>query len=186
MLRTIIVSFLIAASGGTWLDVPLKNWNVAGAAVPAAPKPQSDAELRRRCGEQGRPPSSAADRALVAQGWTLYGPLQTWGDASLILAGSDVDGMCRPLGYQGFVFVGDVLAGTIAPTPMDSRSDGAESEAMLTGSRAVYAEFARYGDKDPLCCPSRQSTVTYVIEDAAGKPLLVPQSAFTQPTGTSS
>ena len=73
-------------------------------------------------------------------GWTLYGPLQSFGDASLIVAGSDVDGMCRPLGYQGFVFVGDVLAGTIAPAPMDSRSDGAETEAMLTGSRAVYEQ----------------------------------------------
>lgn len=180
-----VLAALVAASGA-WLDVPLKNWNVAGAAIPKAPKPESDAELRARCGEQGRPPSSAADRALVAAGWTLYGPLQSFGDASLIVAGSDVDGMCRPLGYQGFVFVGDVLAGTIAPAPMDSRSDGAETEAMLTGSRAVYAEFSRYGEKDPLCCPSRQSTVTYVIEGEPGKPLLVPQSAFTQPTGSSS
>jgi hypothetical protein len=186
VLTTFILAVLMAAASGSWLDVPLKNWNVPGAKIPPAPKPESDAELRKRCGEQGRPPSSAADRALVAAGWTLYGPLQIFGDASLILAGSDVDGMCRPLGYQGFVFVGDVLAGTLAPAPMDARSDGAETEAMLTGNRAVYAEFSRYSEKDPLCCPSRQSTVTYAIEGEAGKPLLVPQSAFTQPTGSSS
>lgn len=170
-----------ADSNGAWLDVPLKNWNVAGAVVPQAPKPQSDAALRARCGEQGRAPSSAADRALVAAGWTLYGPLQVYGDAALITAGADVDGMCRPLAYQGFVFVGEALAGTIAPAPMNSRSDGAETQVMLTGDRAAFAEFARYAADDPLCCPSRQSVVTYGIEGDAAKPLLTPLSAFTQP-----
>ncbi len=170
-----------AAADGAWLDVPLKNWNVAGAAVPKAPKPESDADLRARCNEQRRPPSSAADRAVVAAGWTLFGPLQIFGDTALITAMADVDGMCRPMAYQGFVFVGEALVGGIAPAPMNARGDGAETQVMLTGSGALFAEFARYTADDALCCPSRQSVVTYSIDGPAGKAVLTPVSAFTQP-----
>ena len=44
---------------------------------------------------------------------------------------SNADGMCRPLGYQFFLFVGDDFAGTLSPAPMDSRTDGGLSDLQL-------------------------------------------------------
>ncbi len=54
--------------------------------------------------------------ALFLLGVTWAGvAAQRFGDGEVVLGRSGVDGMCRPLGYQGFVFVGGRFAGTLAP-----------------------------------------------------------------------
>ena len=61
--------------------------------------------------------------------------------------------MCRPLGYNGFVFVDGAFAGTISPEPMDPRTTGAGSITGLQNGR-INARYVRYAATDPLCCPS--------------------------------
>jgi hypothetical protein len=75
---------------------------------------------------------------------------------------------------QPFVFLDSKFAGTISPVAMSSRTDGAQRQAQIIGEDMVTAEFARYGDKDPLCCPSRYATVLYVLKTTPEGPLLVP------------
>ncbi|PYM44502.1 MAG: LppP/LprE family lipoprotein, partial [Candidatus Rokuibacteriota bacterium] len=96
------------------------------APVPEAPPPQGDPADTPRCKEQVRVPGSSTDRAVASRGWTLLGPATTSGATTIVLAATSVDGMCRPLSYQAFVFVKGRFAGTLSPVPMDSREDGAE------------------------------------------------------------
>ena len=86
---------------------------------------------------------------------------------------SDYDGMCRPFGFQVFVFIDGVFAGTVSPLIMNSRTNGAMSRLALVGRDQVIVDFSRYADDDPLCCPSRVSTVTYRIDRARGVPQLL-------------
>ena len=48
---------------------------------------------------------------------------------------------------------------------MNSREDGALNDITL-GNNQIIARFARYSPTDPLCCPSRISTVTYQVDPA--------------------
>ena len=91
------------------------------------------------------------------------------------------DGMCRPLQYQDFVFVGGVFAGTLAPAPMDTRTDGAINRVSLTSATQLTAEYARYGKSDALCCPSRTTRVNFDI--AADPPAVRAASAATAQAG---
>ena len=93
------------------------------------------------------------------------------------IAAADYDGMCRPRQYQEFVFVRGNFAGTLAPRPMDSRTDGALGRVTIETDRRVQAEYARYDAADPLCCPSRTTRVVFDI----GKepPVLEPVSVMT-------
>ena len=95
---------------------------------------------------------------------------------------SSYDGMCRPLGFQAFVFVDGKLAGTLSPTPMNSRDDGALSRTSFFGPESLTAAYVRYTDQDPLCCPSALSTATYKIERTPAGPVLTRESTNTQPT----
>jgi hypothetical protein len=88
--------------------------------------------------------------------------------------------MCRPLGYQAFVFVAGRFAGTLSPQPMNARSDGMLKSAQLY-DRMVFASFNRYAEADPLCCPTRTTEVSYRIDTGAADPLLVPGAAETRP-----
>ena len=81
-----------------------------------------------------------------------------WG-VTLLWGLSGYDGMCRPWNYQAFVFVDDVFAGTIAPEPMASRTDGAADDADIWFSDQLAAEFRRYAPEDALCCPSGSTSV---------------------------
>ena len=91
------------------------------------------------------------------------------------LAGAD--GMCRPTSYNVFVFVNGQLAGTLSPEPMDSRTDGSIGGAIrLAPDDTIDAGFARYTDKDPLCCPSSHVTVRYRIDRKVTPPVVVPVS----------
>ena len=163
-LVSILSAGIAVGQNETWLDKPLKNWNMAGARIPKAPQPKSDPVLRSRCGTEVRPATTVGDRQVTRMGWKLYGPLLIFGKTSVIRALADVDGMCRPLSFQIFVFVGEKFAGTLAPTPMNSRADGSAAEIRLRSATQVQVEFARYIPSDPLCCPSKKQSVEYSIE----------------------
>jgi hypothetical protein len=66
---------------------------------------------------------------------------------------------------------------------MNSRDDGSWG-TVRAGDAAtpIVASFNRYAQSDPLCCPSRQSNVSYRIDTAGGNSLLVPLSVQTVPT----
>ena len=144
-----------ALADGAWIDALPGAWNSPGGVIP--PAPPGDAEQLTRCAEQARPASTAADRALEAAGWKLFGPVLSHGSTSIVRAMSNADGMCRPLGYQAFLFVGDDFAGTLSPVPMDSRTDGALSDLSWLDAASATATFSRYAEADALCCPSRES-----------------------------
>jgi heat shock protein HslJ len=101
----------------------------------------------------------------------------------VVLGRSGVDGMCRPLGFQAFVFVGGRFAGTLAPHPMTSRTDGAAQLPQLWSADAIAVTFSRYAGTDPLCCPSRVSTVQYRVDPGADGPLVTATGVTTVPTG---
>ena len=135
--------------------------------------------LRR---DQARPAESAGDRAVAAAGWTLVDPLQIFGDTAVVTGASAFDGMCRWWGYQVFVFVDGRFAGTLSPGPMNSRADGAAVQVHVYQASIITAEFARYTEKDPLCCPSGKSLVSYRVEQGSGGPVIVPLEVSTTPS----
>ena len=173
---------LIAASPGSWLDAKAPaNWNVTGAALPARPGPR-DAELAPggRCASTVRPPSSLEDSALTKRGWSLVGPYTRYGSTSVVMAMSSADGMCRPNGYQAFVFVNGTFAGTLAPKPMDARTDGSISSlnVPLYNATEISADFVRYSAQDALCCPHATTTVMYHVQTGT-RPRVAPLSTET-------
>jgi hypothetical protein len=162
-----------AAGDGAWLDaVPLPQWNAPGRAVPPAPPPSFEPPTVARCAGQLRKPATAAEKAVARAGWSLVAPPVRGGPVEIVLGTSGVDGMCRPNGYQLLVFSGGRFAGTLAPRPMNARTDGAVDLPTVDASGTVEAGFRRYAPSDPLCCPSRTSTVTFRVEPAAGGPVL--------------
>ena len=165
---------------GAWLDDQSVSWNTAGMTIPGPAQMQSNVDPR--CGQQARPAESDEDRAVEAAGWTLFANYTAGWGIKIVSGLSGYDGMCRPLGYQGFVFVDGKLAGTLSPTPMSSRSDGALNRTAFFGPDSITATYARYTDKDPLCCPSANSMAMYKIERTPAGPVLVRESTRTQPT----
>ena len=165
--RLLITLFSVLMISGTalaqssWLDRPLNNWNNGTGVVPNAPR--TLVAIEERCREQIRTPDSLADRAVTRAGWSLFGAAQVFGTVSVVNGMAGVDGMCRPSLYNTFVFVNNRFAGTLSPTTMSSRSDGALTEAHLTNPTSITAEFVRYKSSDALCCPSQTSSVSYSI-----------------------
>jgi hypothetical protein len=162
---------------GAWLDGPLTNWNTTLTAIPramVATGAKGAAGMDPQCKETQRSGNSPEDKLLTGAGWTLFGQEQQLDDVALVMALTSVDGMCRPLGYQGFIFVGGKLAGTIAPQPMDTRMDGSTSPIHLTSTSTLTVGFNRYTGADARCCPSKRQIVTYRIERTGPRPLLVP------------
>jgi len=155
------------STSDSWLDRSLENWNRQGKSFPGVPVPliqAGEAALASRCREQVRQPASAAEKAVVRKGWTLFGPVQTYGPTAVFMAMAGIDGMCRPMGYQAFLYSEGRYAGTLSPAPMNSRADGSLSNIRLISSTSVMADFARYGESDPLCCPARTTTVSYEVK----------------------
>lgn len=115
------------------------------------------------------------DYLLADRGWTVFGSyVGGWG--IVVVKGlSGYDGMCRPLGFNEFVFVNGVFAGTISPMPMDSRTDGVGDVIALNQDHLI-TQFQRYKPTDPLCCPSAQTSVTYTVTQTPQGPVLTPQS----------
>jgi hypothetical protein len=161
---------------GSWLDESRPaSWNRPGSSIPAAPDVEGGPDAR--CKEMARPPATEEDNQVRAQGWDLVGAYQGGWDVLVIRATAGYDGMCRPRPYQDFVFVGGVFAGTLSPQAMESRADGAISRVSLSGRTRLIAEYQRYALADPLCCPSRMTTV--VFEIATDGPVVRPLSATT-------
>ncbi len=151
----------------TWLDQPLRDWNRTGNNLPILPRPSAmsnDAEMFKRCYEQVRQPANTAEEAVAKMGWKLYGASQRYGTTQVFTALSGFDGMCRPLGYQAFVYWEGRYAGTLSPVAMDSRTDGSLTDIRLTTPTSISAEFVRYNQMDALCCPSRISNVFYELK----------------------
>lgn len=159
------VCFASAVSAqASWLDRPLTtNWNNGSGVVPTAPRETASSPNSTMCRETIRTADSLADRAVTRAGWFLFGPSYSYGTITIVTAMASVDGMCRPNQYNGFVFVSNRFAGTLSPTPTDARTDGALGRISLFNPDNLTVEFARYADNDPLCCPSRTSTVSYTI-----------------------
>ena len=156
-----------AQTNNSWLDQPLKNWNRTGNDFPTLPRPvgtSNDAEMFKRCFEQIRQPSNLAEEAVAKMGWKLYGASQRYGTTQIFTALSGFDGMCRPMGYQAFVYWEGRYAGTLSPAAMDSRTDGALNDFNLNSPTNISAEFVRYNQTDALCCPSRISSVFYELK----------------------
>lgn len=147
-------------------------------AIPSAPPGQKNADPR--CHGSVREPASEVDQQVHAHGWDLVGPATERGGITVIVATSNYDGMCRPRQYQEFVFARGIFAGTLSPHPMDSRTDGALSRVTIQNDGGLQAEYLRYGAADPLCCPSRITTVVFEVEKEL--PLLEPVSASTAST----
>jgi hypothetical protein len=164
-----------------WLDQPLVNWNAPGETVPTAPPASGESPSSERCARLLRSPSGREDRAVAERGWSLIGALEVRDAIAVVIGSTAVDGMCRPLGYQGFVFLDGRFAGTVSPVPMDARTDGAETHVFLDFPMQVRVQYARYRDADPLCCPSRTSYVTFAVERDARGPVLVARDVVTTP-----
>jgi hypothetical protein len=168
-------------TGGSWLDQPLLSWNQAGVAMPRAPAPTPEmVSNRERCRAGIRGPRTAADQAVAEAGWWLSGPAHAAGETTVVPAAADWDGMCRPWRFQVFVFTRDRYAGTLSPVLMNARTDGAWQAVRLESPRHLAADFLRYTDADPLCCPSRVSEVEYRIDEATRGPVVAPLDVRTR------
>jgi hypothetical protein len=117
----------------------------------------------------------------MAGGWALYGSLQRFGRTVVVTGASELDGMCRPRGFQVFVFFEKRFAGTLSPGVMNARADGSQSRLSLISERKISADYARYSKDDPLCCPSAAATVPFDIEDKPSGPLVVPGKTVPAP-----
>jgi heat shock protein HslJ len=160
----------------SWLDgTKPVSWNKPGTSIPAAPK--TPGPIDAKCRELARPPELDEDRRVRNQGWDLVGAYQGGWQTLVIRGTAGYDGMCRPRQYQDFVFVRGGFAGTLSPQVMDSRTDGALSRVFLRSSSQLIAEYQRYAANDPLCCPSRTTTVVFDL--SSDPPVLQPVAAST-------
>ena len=163
LVAALAVPVSVASADGAWIDAsPKTDWNTAGMAVPTAPKVQ----VPQGCAQNPsiRAAETVPDQTLVAAGWYLFGAYTTGWDVSVIQATAGFDGMCRPLSFNQFVFVGSVFAGTVSPQPMDSRTDGVIAYSQLFSPNSLFATFSRYKPNDALCCPSSTSIVQYALD----------------------
>ncbi|MGH2583526.1 MAG: LppP/LprE family lipoprotein [Dehalococcoidia bacterium] len=176
-----------AEADGAWLDQqPPANWNTAGVAIPAAP-PRTEAFTR--CPPISRGPQTNEDRQVAAAGWTLVGTFEGGYGVMVVTGASDLDGMCRPLGFQTCVFFLEHFIGTISPVLMDSRTDGVQQQVIISpplndgpgpeGMPSLTASFSRYAASDPACCPSSTSTVQYTLVHTPAGWLLTPGTVTT-------
>jgi hypothetical protein len=173
-----LFSFLAAAQSppaGAWLDstAPVQ-WNRPGTVLPRVPAGLEKEREQRpaNCKALDSPAQSDDERQLAAAGWLLFATVK--GDDAITIVGGSAtdDGMCRPDEYQYFVFVGTKFAGTLSPVLMRARSDGSINKISFAGPKHVVANFSRYTDTDPLCCPSRISEADYELRQVFGKPLV--------------
>lgn len=175
------VSASTVHADGAWLDrQPLVQWNGPRMAIPIAP-PLDTANVSLPCLDDHRPPETDEDEELVRAGWRLIGSYTGGWGMLVIRATSDYDGMCRPNGYQYFVFQDGLFAGTVSPELMYSRIDGSAGEDTITTAGELSVNFLRYAASDALCCPSRTTTANYRIDRTSGWPVLTLASVFTSP-----
>lgn len=172
-------------SATRWLDAKtVVNWNKPGMAIPRGPKSGYAEEIaeceKRGAEESAKSPPTPETRQVSAAGWLGAAVDKRAGDTVIVFARNGVDGMCRPMDYQYFVFVNGRFAGTLSPHPMQSRTDGSAWLEEKPQGQRFMADFARYRPDDPLCCPARTSTVTYEVREGPGGPLVVPARVVTK------
>jgi hypothetical protein len=161
-----------------WLDCqpPMNWWNQPGGAIPRGPKSGFADEIKecekRGAGETTKSAPTPETRQVTEAGWLGAMVDKRVGDTVIVFARNGVDGMCRPMDYQYFVFVGGRFAGTLSPRAMASRTDLSGWLEEKPQVRRFTVEFARYHRDDPLCCPARSTTVTYEIREAPGGPVV--------------
>jgi LppP/LprE lipoprotein len=163
-----------AAADGSWLDGDRASWNYAGMPIPAAPEATPPFGP---CGDFIRPPETSEDELLAAAGWRLDGGYESGWGIRVVHAAQSFDANCRPMDYQGFIFVDGVFAGTISPQPMISRTDGAATDFHIWRANQVSATYTRYGPNDPLCCPASMAYVNFDIQRTADGPFAIPRPA---------
>ena len=158
-----------------WLRNPLVPWNSPGMAVPSAPL-DVPSFIEPLCARSVRPPETREDQEVASQGWVLFGPYEGGWGIRTIGGTAGFDGMCRPTGYQYFIFMDGEFAGTLSPVPMAARSTGAGRILAFDSEHRVTANFVRYANEDPLCCPSRPSvSIELRIEDTEQGPVEPPR-----------
>jgi LppP/LprE lipoprotein len=159
------------AAGGelqNWLDGPRRDWNTAGMTVPG---PGVDISVVG-CEAGLRPAETAEDEAVVAAGWRLGEPFRAAWGVKVIEGIAWLDGLCRPIRYQEFVFVDGTFAGTIAPTLMSSRA-GDPGRVEWFNRDSVHVEFERFRPGDAFCCPSGAPVrLTFNINRTPSGPVL--------------
>jgi hypothetical protein len=167
----------------SWLDAAPKQWNKAGGSVPRAVKLLGSGEelFLKMCQSQVKKPETPEEHEVAGRGWLLFASWRDGRGITVVGAMANLDGMCRPDLYQDFVFANGVYAGTLSPTTMNARGDGSSATVAFPASGKIYAEFARYSERDPLCCASRISEATYEIQDVRGKPVVVLSNIRTRP-----
>jgi hypothetical protein len=174
-----LLSFAAAAQcqpAGAWLDSTVAvQWNRPGTVLPKVPADlQKEKELRPAyCKAQERPAKSDEEQQVADAGWLLFASVEGAGATTVVGGAATEDGMCRPDEYQYFVFEGARFAGTLSPRLMRARGDGSINRIRFFGPRKIVADFSRYTDTDPLCCPSRISAAEYEVRQVSGKPLVV-------------
>jgi hypothetical protein len=169
----------------TWLDRPMSNWNVSGRAMPhAAINGETIAEIAKRCALLPVKRNTSGERMVADAGWLpfhMFDRQIVQRDVEILGGLAGADGMCRPVDFNVFVFVGGQLAGRLSPADMASRTDGSIAGGIrLADDDTIAAEFARYAEPDALCCPSGRVTVRYRIDRKATPPVVVPVGV--QPT----
>ncbi|MDQ3221434.1 MAG: LppP/LprE family lipoprotein [Acidobacteriota bacterium] len=168
----------LVAAQYRWLDdKPLPSWSERSRAI-LQTKKISTSELRR-CGMVIRPATLTVDKILAKYGWTLVGPAYVYGKTTVVTWAQGFDGMCRPRGFQTLVFVGNRVAGTLSPGPMDSRTDSSLVNVKMTSETTLTAEYVRYRESDALCCPYKTEAVTFIIKPDGANFLLVPEIKMT-------
>ena len=184
---TLLFSTVVAAQAPepTWLDRPLSNWNTPGRAMPRAmPNGETISEITKRCTYLPMMRNTPGERTVADAGWLpfhMFDRQIVQRDVEIVGGLAGVDGMCRPVDFNVFVFVSGRLAGTLSPADMASRTDGSIGGAIrLAEDDTIAAEFARYAEPDPLCCPSTRVTVRFRIDRKAMPPVVVPVGV--QPT----
>jgi hypothetical protein len=186
-MRTIALAVLFAtavlaqAPEQSWLDRPLSNWNTPGRALPRGiPNGETIAEITKRCAYLPLLRNTSGERALADAGWLpfhMFDRQIVQRDVEIVGGLAGVDGMCRAVDFNIFVFVNGQWAGTLSPADMHSRTDASIAGGIrLAEDDTIAAEFARYADADPLCCPSGRVTVRYRIDRKAMPPVVVPVS----------
>jgi TM2 domain-containing membrane protein YozV len=165
------------SADSSWLDRSLVNWNKPNASLP---RPETQGEPRdailSRCRLTLRA-STSGERALADGGWIPFLNVDrelVREDVEVVGGMTSADGMCRPMGFNIFVFVRGRFAGTLSPSAMSARLDGAAGAVRIVAADTISAEFARYGDADPLCCPSSRMTVRYRIDRQNAQATIVP------------
>lgn len=186
LLGSLAVAPVASAQQDSWLDQPAGSvtWNYPGMPLPVAAR-QAAADRPPNCGRDVRWAETYEDDLLQQNGWLLLGSYQGGWGVTVVYGQSGFDGMCRPIGYQGFVFVDGVFAGTVSPTPMDARADGSEKDSHLYARGSLAVGYNRYAASDALCCPSGTSSVIFQIQDAGDGPVVVPATITTEPNSRS-